>query len=109
MRRVDDRADHVADDVVGDDEHELRLGQEPRLEDPAAVLVRDAALAAVTDRLDHRHADVPGRVFDGVDHRLDALSDHDGFDLVHYAATSSSSSATSVGTVSIVCRIRPAI
>src|ERR671934_1180490 len=62
VRRVDDRPDHVVDDVIGDDEDELRLGQEARLEDPAAILVGDAALAAVTDRLDHGHADVPGRV-----------------------------------------------
>src|SRR4051795_8912247 len=57
-RRVDDRPDHVVDDLVGDHEDEHRLGQEPRLEHAPAVLVRDAALAAVADRLDHRHADV---------------------------------------------------
>src|SRR5438477_3309223 len=109
VRCVDDRADHVGDDVIGDDEDELCFRQEARLEDAAAVLVRDAALAPVTDRLDHRHADVPGCVLDRVDHRLDALPDDDGLDLVHYAATSSSSSTTSAGTVWIVCRIRPAI
>src|SRR3989442_1196364 len=76
-RRVDDRRDHVVDDLVRDDEDEHCLRQEPRLEDTAAVLVRDAALAAMTDRLDHRHADVTCRVLDGVDHRLHALSDDD--------------------------------
>src|SRR5947207_2453121 len=90
VRRVDDCPDHVVDDVIGDDEDELRLRQEARLEDAAAVLVRDASLASVTDRLDHGHADVPSRVLDRVDHGLDALPDHDGLDLVHYAATSSS-------------------
>src|SRR5437868_12069795 len=44
--------------VVVDDEHEHRLRQEARLEHAPAVLVRDAALTPVTDRLDHRHADV---------------------------------------------------
>src|SRR5438067_330046 len=56
-RGVDDRPDHAVDDVVLDDEHEHRLRQEARLEHAAAVLVRDAALPAVADRLDHRHAD----------------------------------------------------
>ena len=53
------------------------------LEDPAAVLVRDAALAAVADRLDHRHPDVSGLVLDRVDHGLDALPDDDRLDLGH--------------------------
>ena len=48
-----------------------------------AILVRDAALASVTDRLDHRHADVPGGVLDRVDHRLDALTDDHCLDLDH--------------------------
>src|SRR6266516_1892864 len=107
---VHHRPDHVADEVIGDDEDELRLREEARFEDPSPILVRDAALAPVTDRLDHRHAHVPGRLLDRVDHGLDALSDDYGFDLVHQAAISSASSATvSVGTVRIVCRIRPAI
>src|SRR5581483_155936 len=59
------------------------LRQEPRLEDAAAVLVRHAALAAVTDRFDHRHADVARLLLDGVDHRLDPLADHNRLDLRH--------------------------
>src|SRR5207249_3017563 len=61
----------------------VRLGQEPRLEDPAPVLVRDAALPPVTDRFDHRHADVARLVLDRVDHRLDALADHNRLNLGH--------------------------
>src|SRR3954469_2770619 len=64
-RGVDDCPGHDIDDVVGDDEHEQRLRQEPRLEDAPAVLVRDAALASVADRLDHRDADVARRLLDG--------------------------------------------
>ena len=111
-RRVDDRGDRPRSTMSSaTTKIEQRLRQEPRLEDAAAVLVRDAALAAVADRLDHRHADVAGRVLDGVDHRLDALTDDDRFDLVHrHAATASATSPTvSAGTVWIVCRIRPAI
>src|SRR5262249_45376773 len=37
----------------------------------------------VTDRLDHGHADVAGRMLDRVDDRLDALADHYRFDLDH--------------------------
>src|SRR3954452_2813201 len=44
-RRIGDRVDDRVGLVVGDDEDEQRLRQEPRLEDPAAVLVLDAALA----------------------------------------------------------------
>ena len=62
---------------------EQRLRQEARLEHAPAVLVRDAALATVADRLDHRHADMPRRFLDRVDHRLDPLSQHDGLDLHH--------------------------
>src|SRR4051812_19227807 len=54
--RVDDRLEHGVHELVRDDEDEQRLRQEPRLEDAAAVLVRDAALAPVADRLDDRHA-----------------------------------------------------
>src|SRR5436190_14891661 len=57
-RRVGDRLDNRVDELVGDDEHEHRLRQEARLEDPPAVLVRDAALAPVPDRLEPGHADV---------------------------------------------------
>src|SRR5579885_3551078 len=103
---VGDRLDDIVDHLVGDDEDEHRLRQEPRLEDAAPVLVRDAALAAVPDRLDHRDADVARRLLDGVDHRLDALPDDYGFDLVHQAA-SASSTAMPRSTVWIVCRIRP--
>src|SRR6266516_98116 len=111
VRGVHHRPDHVADDVIGDDEDELRLRQKARFEDPAPVLVRDAALAPVTDRLDHRHADVSGCLLDRVDHRLDALPDDDCLDLVHgYAATSSRTAPrASAGTFWIVWRIRPAI
>jgi hypothetical protein len=45
--------------------------------------VGHAALAAVTDRLDNRHADVPRCLLDRVDHRLDALADHHCLDLDH--------------------------
>src|SRR4051812_47254358 len=71
---VDDRLDDLVRLQVVDDEDEQRLRQEPRLEHAAAVLVRDAALAAVADRLDHRHAHVAGRVLDRVDHGLDTLA-----------------------------------
>src|SRR6266850_1880555 len=84
-RGVDDRRDHVVGDLVRDDEDEHRLRQESRLENPAAVLVRDAALATVADRLDHGHADVACGVLDRVDHGLHALSDDDCFDLLHRA------------------------
>jgi len=60
-------------DVVCDHERQERLRQEARLEDAAAVLVRDPALLAVADCLDHGHAHVPGRILDRVDHGLDAL------------------------------------
>src|ERR1700712_5767965 len=83
VRSVDDRSDHVADDRVRDDEEELRLGQEPRLEDAAAGFVRDAALSAVADRLDDRDADMPGCLLDRVDHRLDTLADDDRLHLLH--------------------------
>src|SRR5207249_1304479 len=65
-----------------------RLRQEPRLEDAPAVLVRDPALAAVPDRLDDGHADVPGLLLDGVDHDLDALAEDHRLDLDHQPTTS---------------------
>src|SRR5436309_8309675 len=55
---VDDRRGHRVGELVVDHEGEQRLGQEARLEDAAAVLVRNTTLPAVADRLDHRHADV---------------------------------------------------
>src|SRR5437016_6334342 len=60
-------ADHGGDlvgDLVLDEEDQERLRKEARLEHPTAVLVCDAALAAVPDGLDHGHADVPGRLLD---------------------------------------------
>ena len=52
-----------------------------------AVLVRDAALAAVPDRLDHRDADVTGVLLDRVHHRLDPVADDDRLDLHHRPAS----------------------
>src|SRR4051794_33764664 len=83
-RRVDDRRDHLLRPVVVDDERQVRLGQEPRLEDAAPVLVRDPALAPVTDRLHDRHAHVPGRLLHRVDHGLDSLPDDDRLHLDHF-------------------------
>ena len=80
---ADNRCDDGVRLVVVDDEDEQRLRQEARLEHAAAVLVRDAALAPVADRLDHRHADVARLLLDRVDHRLDPLADHDRLDLRH--------------------------
>ena len=45
-RRVDDRGDDTLGAVGLDDEDQQCLRQEPRLEDPSAVFVRDAALTA---------------------------------------------------------------
>src|SRR5207237_8920031 len=59
-RRVGDRLDDALGDVVLHDEHEQRLGQEPRLEDPAPVLGGHAALASVADPLDPGPAEVAG-------------------------------------------------
>src|SRR6266516_3132971 len=82
-RRIDDCRDDAFRDRVPDDEGQLRLREKARLEDPAAVLVRDAALAPVTDRLDDSHAYVPGLLLDRVDHGLDPLPDHNRFNLGH--------------------------
>ena len=57
-RRVGDRGDDRVGLSSSTTKIEQRLRQEARLEDAPAVLVRDAALAAVADRLDHGHADV---------------------------------------------------
>src|ERR1700694_4990235 len=82
-RRVRDRVHHRVGDRVVDDEREHRLRQEARLEDPAAVLVGDAALAPMADRLDDRDAAGPGFVLDRVDDGLDALPDHHRLHLDH--------------------------
>src|SRR5436309_8117518 len=79
-------ADHGGDlvgDLVLDEEDQERLREEARLEHATAVLVRDAALAAVPDSLDHRHADMPGRLLDCIDHGFDPLPDHHRFHLHH--------------------------
>src|SRR5712691_3203626 len=80
---VDDRLDDLLRELVLDDEDQQRLRQEPRLEHPPAVLVRDAALPAVADRLDDRDTDVPRRLLDGVDDRLHPVSHHHRFYLHH--------------------------
>src|SRR5436305_5168261 len=82
-RRIDDRVDDAAREVILDDERQERLRQEPRLEHAAAILVRDPALPPVADRFDDRHADVTRRLLHRVDHRLDPLPDHDCLDLDH--------------------------
>ena len=78
-----DRRDDRFGLLVVDDEDEQRLRQEARLEHAPAVLVRDAALAPVPDRLDHRDADVARLLLDGVDHGLDPLADDNCLDLRH--------------------------
>jgi hypothetical protein len=80
---VGDRGDDPVGERVLDDEGEERLRQEARLERATAVLVRDAALAPVPDRLDDRHADMAGLLLDGVDHRLDPLPHDHRLDLDH--------------------------
>src|SRR5262249_59657366 len=55
--------------------------------------VRDAALPSVPERLHDRDADVPCLVFDRVDHRLDALTDHVCLDLDQRALLSSSTTS----------------
>src|SRR5581483_3106877 len=82
-RGVDDRRLHPLGDLVLHEEDQHRLRQEARLEHTAAVLVGDPALPAVPDRLDHGHADVPGRILDRVDHGLDPLADHHRLNLHH--------------------------
>ena len=81
--RVGDRLDHGLRSRVLDDEDEERLREEARLEDPAAVLVRDAPLPAVPDRLEDGHTDVTRLRLDRVDDRLDALPDDHRLDLDH--------------------------
>src|SRR5207249_11487210 len=55
-----------------------RLRQEARLEDAAAVLMRDPGLPAVTDRLDDGHSDMSGLLLDRVDHDLDPFAEQTG-------------------------------
>src|SRR5919201_1708312 len=86
-RRIGDGLDDGRREMGLDDERQQRLRQEPRLEDAAAVLVRDPALPAVPDGLDDRDADVTRRLLDRVDHRLDPLPDHDCLDLHHPQAS----------------------
>src|SRR5205823_9512065 len=81
--RVGDRLDHRFRVVVVDDERQQRLGQEPRLEDAAPVLVRDSPLAPVADGLDDGDSHVACRFLDRVDHGLDPLPDHDCLDFHH--------------------------
>src|SRR4029077_11989238 len=97
---VGDRRDDPFRERVLDDEREQRLRQEPRLEGAAAVLVGDATLAPVPDRLDDRDADVAGLLLDGVDHRLDPLLHDHRLDLDHpvpFRWTTKKSPATSRG------------
>src|SRR5580765_1854720 len=75
-------------DVVADEEGQDGLRQEPRLEHTTAVLVCDAALPAVADRLDDGHANVTRRILDGVDHGLDPFPDHDRLHLHHRSSPS---------------------
>src|SRR5918995_2895401 len=82
-RGIGDRRDDAFRDLLRHHEGEHGLGQEARLEDPPAILVRDAALPPVADRLDDRDADMTGLLLDRVDHRLDPLSDHNCLDLDH--------------------------
>src|ERR1700710_2888934 len=63
-RCVDDCLGDERGDPVLDNEDQHRLWQEPRLEDASAVLVRDSALASVTDRFDHGHPHVARGLFD---------------------------------------------
>src|SRR5262245_59597854 len=70
-------------ELVADEEGQDGLRQEPRLEHTTAVLVCDAALPAVADRLDDGHAHVTRRILDGVDHGLDPFPDHDRLNLHH--------------------------
>src|SRR4051812_10189866 len=82
-RGVADGVLHGVRDLVADEERQHRLRQEPALEDAPAVLVGDPALPAVADRLDDGDPDVPGRLLDRVDHRLDPFPDHHRLHLHH--------------------------
>src|SRR5215210_1255665 len=93
-RRVGHACCDRAGQLVGDHEREQRLRQEARLEHAPAVLVRDPALAAVTDCLDDRHADVPRLLLDRVDHGLDPLAQDDSLHLRHVTTSLRRSSRT---------------
>ena len=82
-RGVDDRVLDVLGDLVADDEDQVCLGQEPRLEDAPAVLVCDPLFAAVPDGLDHGDADMTGLLLDRLHHGLDAVAYDDRFDFGH--------------------------
>ena len=86
--RVGDRVDDRARDLVGDDEGQQSFRQEPGLEDPSPVLVRDSAPAAMADRLDDGDPDVSRELLDRIDHGLDALPSHHCLDLDHGALLS---------------------
>ncbi len=73
-RRVNDCVQHRIRLCVIHDEHEQRLRQEARLEDAAAIFVRDATLPSVSNRFDDRDTNVPGLLLDRIDDDLDALS-----------------------------------
>src|SRR5512146_1119854 len=100
--RVDERVDHELLQPVIDDEDQQRLRQEPRLEDPSAVLVGDAQLTPVTDRLDDGHADVARRLLDGVDDGLDPLADHRRLYFHHLAPPLSCTTKRGLGSTSFV-------
>src|SRR5262245_36377735 len=81
--RVADRSLDRVGELVLHEEGQDGLRQEPRLEHTTPVLVCDAALPAVADRLDDGHAHVTRRILDGVDHGLDPLPDHDRLNFHH--------------------------
>ena len=80
---VRDRVEHLLGELVRDDERQMRLREESRLEDAPPVLVGDATLLAVPDRLDHGDADVPGLGLDRIHHRLDAVANDDRLNFHH--------------------------
>src|SRR2546423_126390 len=82
-RGIADHGRHLVCDLVLDEKDQQRLRKEARLEHATAVLVCDAALAAMPDGLDHGYADVPGRLLDCIDHGFDPLPDHHRLHLHH--------------------------
>src|SRR5437868_6734295 len=87
-RGVADHRRHVVGDLVPHEEDQDRLREEARFEHATTVFVRDAALPAVPDGLDHGHADVPGRLLHCIDHGFDPLADHHRLHLHHCASSS---------------------
>src|SRR5438067_9803903 len=85
---ITDHGGDLVGDLVLDEEDQERLREEARLEHATAVLVGDTALAAMADRLDHGHADVPGRLLDCIDHGFDPLPDHHRLHLHHCPSSS---------------------